>query len=75
MITVTFTDFRNHARKYFDAVARGETIEVYRHGKPAGILSTPRRPTDDYWKRAPEPLKWKGVSLSQLIIAEREEGR
>ncbi len=39
MITVTFSELRNNAKKYFDAVEEGETIEVYRNGKPIAILS------------------------------------
>jgi prevent-host-death family protein len=39
MKTVTFSQLRNNAKKYFDAVEKGESVEVYRHGKPAAILS------------------------------------
>ena len=39
MLTTTFSDLRNNARKYFDAVEAGETVEVYRHGKPVAVLS------------------------------------
>jgi prevent-host-death family protein len=39
MKTVTFSQLRNNAKKYFDAVEKGETVEVYRHGKPVAILS------------------------------------
>ena len=72
MATVTFTELRNNARKYFDAVERGETLEVYRHGKPIAILSPYRPGASKRWKRARQrPLKLKGVSPSKLILSER----
>ena len=74
MLTVTFTQLRNNARKYFDAVERGETLEVYRHGKPIAILAPYRSRSRERWKRG-KPLKLKGVSLSTLILAERRSGR
>ncbi|MBM4038537.1 MAG: type II toxin-antitoxin system prevent-host-death family antitoxin [Planctomycetes bacterium] len=75
MVTVTFTDLRNHAKKYFDAVQEGETLEVYRYGKPIAVVSPARPPASDYWKtRKPLPIKIKGVSLSRMIIEERKEG-
>ncbi len=39
MKTVTFSQLRNNAKKYFDAVEQGETMEVYRHGKPVALIS------------------------------------
>jgi len=74
MTTVTFSQLRNHAKEYFDAVERGETIEVVRRGKPIALVSPVRKRDPDYWKRPVEPLKLEGVSLSKLILEEREEG-
>jgi prevent-host-death family protein len=73
MRTVTFTQLRNNARKYFDAVERGETLEIYRHGKPIAILSPVRLDARKRWKRM-NPLEIKGASLSRLIRAERRAG-
>ena len=71
MTTVTFTELRNNARKYFDAVEQGETLEVYRHGKPIAILS-PYPGARARWKRArPRPLKLEGATPSKIILAER----
>lgn len=42
MRSVTFSQFRNNAKKYFDAVEKGETLEIYRHGKPIATLSPSR---------------------------------
>jgi len=72
MMTVTFSQLRNHAREYFDAVERGETIEVYRRGKPVAILSPARASRREYWRHV-KPLKIEGLSLSQAIIEDREE--
>jgi prevent-host-death family protein len=74
MLTVTFTQLRNNAKKYFDAVERGETFEIYRRGKPIALLSPLRLDARKRWKRM-NPLQLKGVSLSRLILAERRAGR
>ena len=34
MQEVTFTDFRNHAKRYFDSVEHGATVRIYRNGRP-----------------------------------------
>ncbi len=74
MLTVSFTQLRNNAKKYFDAVERGETVEVYRHGKPVALLSPVGARGSDRWKTA-NPLRLNGVRASRLIIAERRSGR
>ncbi len=74
MITVTFSELRNNAKKYFDAVEEGETIEVYRNGKPIAILSPYSTGKGERWNRA-HPLEASGVSLSRIILEEREDGR
>ena len=74
MITVTFTELRNQAKKYFDAVENGETIEVCRHGKPVAVLAPIALHSMERWKRA-YPLKLERASLSKAILAERRESR
>jgi prevent-host-death family protein len=71
MITVTFTELRNHAKKYFDAVDEGETIAVCRHGKPVAVLSPFVEKSLDRWKRA-NPQQIEGEELSKVILAERQ---
>jgi len=73
MLTVTFTELRNQAKKYFDAVEAGETVEIYRNGKPVAILCPIRPLSRDRWKTA-SPLRVAGRSLSQAILADRAEG-
>ena len=38
MQEVTFTDLRNHAKRYFDSVEHGETVRIYRNGRQIGDL-------------------------------------
>ncbi|MHB2020405.1 MAG: type II toxin-antitoxin system Phd/YefM family antitoxin [Candidatus Xenobia bacterium] len=70
MRRVTFSELRNHAKKYFDAVEQVESIEIYRNGKPVAILS-PVTPRSDRWKQG-HPLKLQGVSLSRAVLADRD---
>jgi prevent-host-death family protein len=73
MQTATFSELRNHAKKYFDAVERGETVEIYRHGKPVARISPVRPKALQRWRQA-HPLDL-GVSASRMIIEERRKGR
>lgn len=73
MLRATFTEFRQHAKKYFDAVERGEVVLIIRHGKviaeinPAG--SDEAIPS---WKRPGLKKVVKGASLTKIILKERE---
>jgi len=74
MKQVSFTEFRKNAASYFDAVEKGETIRVLRHGKSvAEIFPVPAEERIPAWKRPGLRLKVKGLSLSRKIIREREE--
>lgn len=68
----TFTELRNHAKTYFDAVEKGETVRVYRNGKPVAQI-VPIRGGAPSWKRVAEPLNIKGLSLSREILKDRAE--
>ena len=73
MKPVTFTELRNNAKRYFDAVERGEELEIYRHGKPIAVVAPVARHESKRWKRA-RPLKLaEGVSLSATVLKERSE--
>lgn len=72
MTTVTFSELRNNAKKYFDKVERGQTIEVYRNGKPVATLAPIKRSRPHRWAE-PTPLKIPGASLSEAILADRYE--
>mgnify|MGYP001585003211 CR=1 FL=1 len=72
MKIATFSEFRNHAKKYFDDVEKGEIIQIYRHGKPIALISPISNKDTSRWEKA-SPLTIPGVSLSKAILAEREE--
>ena len=73
MVTVNFTQFRQKAKEYFDAVERGDTVCVKRRGKViARIMPAQRR--EPAWKKKALRLKIPGVSLSQAVLEERSHG-
>jgi prevent-host-death family protein len=72
MQSTTFTEFRNNAKRFFDRVEKGESIEIYRHGMPVAILM-PVQKRDKSRLMAARPLKLPGVSLSKALLAERKE--
>ncbi|MGH8488291.1 MAG: type II toxin-antitoxin system Phd/YefM family antitoxin [Gammaproteobacteria bacterium] len=47
MRQTTFTELRNNAKTYFDAVEAGETVRVLRNGRPIADI-VPETPS---WKR------------------------
>lgn len=72
MRTASFTEFRNNARSFFDRVEKGETIEIYRHGRPAALLTPVGRGTASEFRET-KALKIAGVSLSRALLADREK--
>ncbi len=72
MGSATFTEFRNNAKRYFDKVEKGESIEIYRYGMPVAVLM-PVKQRDRSRLATMRPLKIPGVSLSRAILAERDE--
>jgi prevent-host-death family protein len=71
MTVATFSEFRNNAKKYFDQVENGETVQIYRHGKPSATL-IPAQKKGFRWKTS-NPLVIKNVSASKIIIDGRDE--
>jgi prevent-host-death family protein len=72
MRDATFTELRNHAKDYFDAVEGGATVRVFRNGKPIAEI-VPIRSGKPSWKRQVAPLTVKGISLSREILSDRNE--
>lgn len=72
MKQATFSELRNNAKQYFDIVESGETVRILRNGKPiADIVPLPQDLPS--WKRnLPQPLVIDGLSLSRIILEERE---
>jgi prevent-host-death family protein len=76
MKMVTFTEFRQNAASYFDAVEQGETLKVLRHGKPiAEIVPASNEERALSWKQPGLRLSVKGASLSKEILKERKQSK
>jgi prevent-host-death family protein len=75
MRETTLTELRSQTKTYFDAVEQGETVRVYRNGRPvADIVPVPGR--TPAWKNPPRAqLQRTGLSLSREVLADREEDR
>ena len=74
MRQATFTEVRNHAREYFDIVESGETVRVLRNGKPIADIVPIVADLPSWKRRKAQPLVIDGVSLSRMILEEREAG-
>ena len=72
MRETTFTELRTNAKSYFDAVEGGETVRVYRNGKPVAEI-VPVRAGAASWKRSVTPLTVKGLVLTSEIPSDREK--
>ncbi|HSV43394.1 MAG TPA: prevent-host-death protein, partial [Candidatus Bathyarchaeia archaeon] len=62
------------AKNYFDAVEKGETIKVTRHGKVIAQIIPPSK-KEPSWKNENPQLVVPGVSLSRALLADRKESR
>lgn len=72
MQEATFTELRNHAKDYFDAVEAGDTVRIFRNGKPIAEI-VPVRSGTPSWKRETTPLTVKGLSLSREVLSDRKK--
>ena len=74
MTQTTFTEFRKHAKTYFDSVERGETVRVIRHGKVIAEIVPPQEAGDKKpWKKRGLRLLVPGVSITKVILDERRK--
>lgn len=75
MRETTFTELRNHAKTFFDAVEEGETIRVYRNSRPIADI-VPVKTATPAWKKPPQArLSLGSLSLSDEVLADRDEKR
>lgn len=74
MVTISFTQFRQHAKDYFDAVSKGETVRILRRGKLIAQIIPPTPKGTSFKKNEPQ-VTLEGVSLSQAVLAERAKNR
>lgn len=73
MQIATFTQLRNNAKYYFDAVENGEVVKIKRHGKTiAEIKSVADDDTNHTWRNPALRVAIKGIALSKIILEERE---
>ncbi|HLD56621.1 MAG TPA: type II toxin-antitoxin system Phd/YefM family antitoxin [Candidatus Omnitrophota bacterium] len=74
MTKTTFTEFRKHAKAYFDSVEQGETVRVIRHGKVIAEIVPPHENLNQKaWKKPGLKLLIPGASLTKAILLERRE--
>lgn len=74
MQLATFTELRNHAKTYFDIVEAGESIRVLRNGKPIADIIPVVADLPSWKRRKAQPLVLDGVSVSRMILDERQTG-
>ena len=71
MQKTTFTELRKNAKTYFDAVESGQIVRIYRRGKPIADIVPVARKTPS-WKRKLPGITVRGVSLTEEILADRD---
>ena len=74
MKQATFTEVRNNAKTYFDLVASGESVRVLRNGKPIADIVPVVADLPSWKRRMAQPLVLDGVSVSRMILEERDGG-
>ena len=72
MKQATFTELRNHAKQYFDIVESGESVRVLRNGKPIADIIPIAADLPSCKRLRAQPLVLDGVSISRMILEERE---
>ena len=68
------TEIRNRSKHYFDLVESGETIRVLRNGRPIADIVPVAADMPSWKRRTVQPLVLDGVSISRLILEDRESG-
>jgi prevent-host-death family protein len=72
MKQATFSELRNHAKRYFDFVEAGETVRILRNGKPIADIVPVSQDLPSWKRRQAQPLVIEGASLSRIILEDRE---
>jgi prevent-host-death family protein len=85
MRVATVSEFRNRAKSYFDRVEKGETVQVYRNGKPVAVISPfvfqNRLNVPDFtmarahWKKARAEPGLKIPGLMQAFLDDRKRAK
>ena len=71
MRQASFTELRNHAKEYFDIVESGVPVRVLRNGNPIADIIPITHDLPSWKQRKVQPLVLDGVSISQMILEER----
>lgn len=74
MKQATFTEVRNHAKQYFDIVESGESVRVIRNGKAIADIVPVMADVPSWKRRKAQPLIIDGVSISKMILQDRDAG-
>ncbi|MDO9079432.1 MAG: type II toxin-antitoxin system prevent-host-death family antitoxin [Desulfuromonadales bacterium] len=72
MKQATFSELRNHAKLFFDIVEAGESLRIVRNGKPIADIVPIPQDLPSWKQRLAQPLIIDGISLSKIILEERE---
>jgi prevent-host-death family protein len=72
MKQATFSELRNHAKQYFDAVESGEAVRIVRNGRPIADIVPIPQDLPSWKRRVAQPIIINGVSASKMILEERE---
>lgn len=72
MKQATFSELRSHAKQYFDIVESGEPVRIVRNGKPIADIVPLQKDLPSWKRRVAQPLLINGISLSRIILEERE---
>ncbi|GAG75590.1 unnamed protein product [marine sediment metagenome] len=68
-----FTDFRNHAKEYFEKIEAGESYIIIRKGNPVAKI-IPFKNREKGWKRNIKKIKIKSNKTTlDYILSERSE--
>ena len=74
MKQATFTELRAHAKQYFDIVEAGESVRMLRNGKAIADIVPVMADLPSWKRRKAQPLVLDGMSVSRMILQERESG-
>jgi prevent-host-death family protein len=68
-----YTEFRNHAKEYFEKIEAGASFVIIRKGKPVAHI-VPFEENDRGWKRSVSRVKLKraGKTTTDFISEERD---
>jgi antitoxin (DNA-binding transcriptional repressor) of toxin-antitoxin stability system len=71
MRETTLTELRNHAKTLFDTFEEGETVRVYRNGRPVADI-VPVKAAMPAWKKPPQArLSLGNLSLGDQVLVDR----